>query len=111
MSMLSGVGPATLRKTTLVFDFQNKSVDQLAVEVPQLKSALSGTAWNDALVKAEMQLDLADKNGCRILSPLDLEYPRLLAATKDDPFLLWVRGILASYPEKSVAVIGTREPT
>jgi DNA processing protein len=33
--------------------------------------------------------------GARILSPLDPEYPPLLAATKNDPFLIFVRGRLA----------------
>lgn len=111
MSMLTGVGPATLRKAAQAFGFVSKSVEQLAVEIPQLKSALAGGGWTEALVKAEEQLDLAERSGCRVLSPLDDDYPKLLAATKDDPFLLWVRGTLASSAEKSVAIIGTREPT
>lgn len=111
MSMLTGVGPATLRKTSQVFGFESKTVEQLAAEVPALRSALTGGAWSDALAKAEEQVELAERSGCLILSPLDEDYPKLLAATKDDPFLLWVRGALAPTPEKSVAIIGTREPT
>lgn len=111
MSFLSGVGPATLRKASRVFGFEDKSVEQLATDIPALKSALSGGGWSDALVKAEEQLDLAERSGSSILSPMDPDYPQLLAATKDDPYLLWVRGTLASSPEKSVAIIGTREPT
>lgn len=111
MSMLKGVGPATLRKASQVFGFESKTVEQLAIDVPALKSALGGGAWSDALIKAEEQVELAERSGCLILSPLDEDYPKLLAATKDDPFLLWVRGTLAPAPEKSVAIIGTREPT
>ncbi len=111
MSFLSGVGPATLRKASQVFGFEDKSVEQLAAEIPALKSALSAGGWEDTLVKAEEQLDLAERSGCIILSPMDQDYPKLLAATKDDPFLLWVRGALAPKSEKSVAIIGTREPT
>lgn len=111
MSMLAGVGPATLRKVSKVFDFQTRSVEQLAKDVPTLMSAMAGSAWSTALTKAEEQLELAESRECRILSPLDAEYPTLLAATKDDPFLLWVRGQLASTTSKSVAIIGTREPT
>lgn len=111
MSMLSGVGPATLRKASQVFGFESKTVEQLAVEVPALKSALARGAWSEALAKADEQVELADRSGCVILSPMDHDYPKLLAATKDDPFLLWVRGSLATNPEKSVAIIGTREPT
>jgi DNA processing protein len=110
--MLSGIGPATLRKATQVFGFEDKSVDQLGSEVPAIgRASAPAGAWSKALELAEEQVDLAERCGARILSPLDAEYPKLLAATKDDPFLLYVRGDLAPSPEKSVAIIGTREPT
>lgn len=112
LSMLSGIGPATLRKAAQVFGFEDKAVEQLGAEVPAISRAIAHAgAWTKALELAEEQLELAERCGARILSPLDAEYPKLLAATKDDPFLLWVRGGLAPFPEKSVAIIGTREPT
>ena len=51
------------------------------------------------------------KYDARIISAVDDEYPRLLAATKDDPFLLFVIGALAKEKQLPVAIIGTREPT
>lgn len=111
MSMLPGVGPATLRTASQVFGFHTKTVAQIASEVPRLQSAMSSSAWSDALDKAGEQAELAEREGCQIYSPLDAEYPGLLAASKDDPFLIWVRGTLSPTPEKSVAIIGTREPT
>lgn len=111
MSFLSGVGPATLRKASEVFGFEDMSVEQLGGEIPKLKAALVGRSWSEALIKAEEQVDLAERSGCSILSPMDPDYPGLLSATKDDPSLLWIRGTLAPSPEKSVAIIGTREPT
>lgn len=109
--MLAGVGPATLKNASRAINFENKSIDQIAADLPRLQSGLSESAWTDALSRADEQISLATEMGCRILSPLDSEYPRLLAATRDDPFLIWVRGVLAPTPEKSVAIIGTREPT
>lgn len=112
LSMLSGVGPVSLRKASLILGFEVKAVEAIGVEVAKIGSAISQPgAWTKALELAEEQLDLTERCGARILSPLDDEYSKLLAATKDDPFLLWVRGELASSPEKSVAIIGTREPT
>lgn len=112
LSMLSGVGPVALRKAAQVFGFEDKTVEQLGTEVPAISRAIAPAgAWSKALELAEEQTDLAERCGARILSPQDAEYPKLLAATKDDPFLLWVRGALAPFPEKSVAIIGTREPT
>ena len=112
LSMLSGVGPVALRKTADVFGFEDKQVEQLGIEVPAIGRAISPTgAWSKALELAEEQLELAERSGARIVSPMDAEYPKLISATKDDPFLLWVRGEWAPNPEKSVAIIGTREPT
>jgi DNA processing protein len=112
LSMLDGIGPATLRKIAAEPGVASASLDSLGRAVPALARALDHTgAWERALVKAEEQVELADRHDARILSPIDPEYPRLLAATKDDPFILFVRGQLADHPEKSVAIIGTREPT
>ena len=112
LSMLSGVGPVALRKAADVFGFEDKQVEQLGIEVPAIGRAISPTgAWSKALELAEEQSELAERSGARIVSPMDAEYPKLLSATKDDPFLLWVRGEWAPNPEKSVAIIGTREPT
>lgn len=112
LSMLSGVGPVALRKASRVFGFEDKTVDQLGTEVPAIARAIAPVgAWSKALEQAEKQAELAEQSGARILCPMDSEYPQLLALTKDDPFLLWVRGELAPFPDKSVAIIGTREPT
>ena len=110
--MLDGIGPATLRKIAAEPNLASASLDTLGRAVPALARALDHAgAWDRALLKAEEQVELAERHDARILSPLDSDYPRLLAATKDDPFILYVRGLLADHPERSVAVIGTREPT
>lgn len=112
LSMLSGVGPATLRRVSQLFGFETRPVEDLATEVPALARAIAlPGAWSLALEKAEEQLEMAERKGAYILSPLDIGYPKLLAATKDDPFLLFIRGSLPTNPENSVAIIGTREPT
>jgi len=112
LSMLKGVGPSTLRKIASKRDFSLLPVEDLAVDVPSLAKVLQDSeAWNKAVESSEKQIEEAKHFNARIISPLDAEYPQLLAATKDDPFLLFVKGTLASHSEKSVAIIGTREPT
>jgi DNA processing protein len=112
LSMLPGIGPATLRKIASAPNFERTTPQQWAARVPALERALNATgAWSTVLEEAEEQVEWAARVGARILSPLDAEYPPLLAATKDDPFLIFVRGTLAPDPFKSVAIIGTREPT
>jgi DNA processing protein len=112
LSMLSGIGPVTLRKITSEPTFARTTPNQWAARVPALERALNASrAWSKALEQAEEQVHWADRLRARILSPLDKDYPPLLSATKDDPFLIFVRGTLAANPFQSVAIIGTREPT
>ncbi|EMP5643843.1 DNA processing protein DprA [Pseudomonas aeruginosa] len=110
--MLGGVGPATLKKVASVEKFEELPVEELARKFPALaKSLVPPDAWNLALEKTNQQLVAAEKHDAWIVSAVDDGYPCLLSMTKDDPFILFVRGRLHSRPEKSVAVIGTRHPT
>jgi DNA protecting protein DprA len=112
LSMLKGVGPAALKKVATIADFWEMAIGDLSQIVPQIARAVTPDgAWMNAKAEADKQVAAADRHGARIVSPLDADYPRLLAETKDDPFLLYIKGVLAKDPERSVAVIGTREPT
>jgi DNA protecting protein DprA len=114
LSALKGVGPAALKKVAAIPSFWEWSLTEWAAAVPQIARAIDGqeeTAWRTAQEWANEQEEAADKHRSRIISAVDSDYPRLLAATKDDPFLLYVKGRLAPDPEQSVAIVGTREPT
>ena len=112
LSMLKGVGPAALKKVATIADFWEMAIGDLSRAVPQIARAVTPDgAWMNAKAEADKQVAAAERHRARILSPLDADYPRLLAETKDDPFLLYVQGAFAKDPDKSVAVIGTREPT
>ena len=112
LSMLRGMDRAALRKIAVDPIFESASPDVLAKNHSALAQALeTPDAWSRALVLAEEQAEHAAHLSSRILSPLDREYPLLLAATRDDPYLLYVRGQLAPAPDKSVAIVGTRRPT
>ncbi|WP_228407706.1 DNA-processing protein DprA [Proteus cibi] len=113
LSMLKGVGPVFLKKIA----FHHPSLEELTLsELSKSDAKLANilNAYNELSIvydKVEEQIEYAEKNNFRILSILDNEYPALLAKTNDDPCILYVKGNLSSFPEKSVAVIGTREPT
>lgn len=112
LSMLKGIGPATLRKMAGMVNFEAATPESLSYQFPTNGTVLRDQqAWSRALEEADNQAEQAERHGARILSPLDPDYPLLLAATKDDPFLLFVRGKLAANQSRSVAVIGTRDPT
>jgi DNA processing protein len=112
LSALKGIGPVALRKMSAVPDFESASIDVLASRFSQIDKALShDRAWSEAMEFAQHQVHEASVHGARILSANDAEYPPLLSKTKDDPFIVFVKGTLASSPQHSVAIIGTREPT
>jgi DNA processing protein len=112
LSRLAGVGPATLRKIAAVPDFEQLDIRELSSQMPALERATDDpSAWDAAQEDAAKQIQEAGKYEACILSAKDADYPRLLASTKDDPFLLYVRGNLAPNANGSVAIIGTREPT
>lgn len=112
LAMLNGVGPATLRRVSRNSGFLDMTVEQTASsDASVAKGIRLPSAWAKAEDAAEEQIHGAKKLQTRILSPFDRDYPPLLAATKDDPFLIYVKGSLHSDPAKSAAIIGTREPT
>ncbi|TDK26192.1 DNA-processing protein DprA [Luteimonas aestuarii] len=112
LSQLSGVGPATLRRFASDPGIDTLEAEDIAASNNALTDALDdGRLWRTARAKAEAQIEACEQIGARIISPVDKDYPSLLSSTKDDPFLLYVRGNFAPDPEKSIAIIGTREPT
>ena len=108
LSILKGVGPSALREIAAVPGFEKMTKDELRRWLPR---RASGGDLTDAEREAERQAELAKAAGARIISAADFDYPKLLLKTPDDPQILFVKGRLTSTPEKSVAIIGTREPT
>lgn len=112
LSMLKGVGPAALKKAVQMSRLDKCGVEEFATNIPQIERALSGEGeWVMAQEKALAQIEEAERHLARIISPADADYPTLLAATRDDPCILFVKGTLFQNPKRSVAIIGTREPT
>lgn len=112
LSMLKGVGPATLRNIAKIKDFAEYDWSEIAQFLPkQVANDLSDQVILNATDAADSQIDIASKNATRILSVVDADYPKLLCVVRDDPVILFVKGALAPTEEKSVAIIGTREPT
>jgi DNA protecting protein DprA len=115
LQKLEGIGKAALEQLSSLEGFATSSLDDLARENKRLLKALgdNDTAWNIAVEKAELDIETAEKLDTRILCILDDDYPALLKDTGDkhNPFFLYVKGHFAQQPSKSIAIIGTRQPT
>ena len=115
LTALRGIGPATaerLAETFLVLDaivhadpVKLKSVVSSAI----VETLHHPTELSNAGAKAQRVLDEADRRGVRVLSVFDQDYPVALRSLTDRPPILFVKGKLP--PMRSVACIGTREPS
>ena len=59
----------------------------------------------------ELEMDLCEKKGIRLLTLFDAEYPFLLKQTPDPPALLYMAGYFEESDEAAVAVVGSRYPS
>ncbi|EIN00441.1 Rossmann fold nucleotide-binding protein [Paraburkholderia hospita] len=111
-SKVKGVGRKTLQALTREPLFFQVKLEELAETFPELAPLQPASmAFDKAVKAAEDDLAQASGHGHTILSPLDPDYPKLLAATEDRPALLYVAGDPARFSTKAIAVIGTREPS
>lgn len=109
---LKGIGPATLSQIYQSPDFLGASIESLSANSPKLQKALSEpSAWTAAQDKAAADLDQAARHGARILSATDVDYPGGLRDAKHSPFFLYVKGYVPADQSRSIAIIGTRDPT
>lgn len=112
LNRLKGVGPATLDKLVAVPGFASASISDLAKTNSKLSKALDRPgAWDEAIASVEVEMEACTRLGARIVCSLDDEYPQLLRQTPGRPFFLYVLGHWAEEPLRSIAVIGTRQPT
>ncbi len=112
-SMLKGVGPAKLRALASARNIEKIGFGSAEpVGIPAIDRAIADKGlWGAAQDGALRQIDAAERMPALIISAIDPAYPSLLTLTKDDPFILFVRGTLPQASTRMVAVIGTREPT
>jgi DNA processing protein len=112
LSMLKGVGPVTLHQIAALPNSLIEDIDWIAKKSSKiLKSLELPNAWITAQNQACFQISEAERSNTRIISILDDDYPELLRSTKDAPYIIYVKGTLHTSPKKSVAIIGTRQPT
>lgn len=112
VSKIKGVGKKTLLDLTADRLFYELPEAELHSSIPELRGLIPGSAaLSKARIAVETDLEWAAKQDASILSPHDATYPHLLRKLKDRPPLLFVRGKPQNFSSKSVAIIGTREPS
>ncbi|MBA1143849.1 DNA-processing protein DprA [Mesorhizobium neociceri] len=115
LTALRGIGPATAERLAERFALLDGIVEAEPGKLRSVVSAAVAESLHEpaALVnageKAQRVLDEAERRGVRVLSVFDTDYPEALRSLSDRPPILFVKGKLP--PRRSVACIGTREPS
>lgn len=76
---------------------------------PRLVAGLKN--WDEALRRAEAEIDYAARNGIDILTMADIRYPRRLVECADAPLVLYYKGTADLNCAKVLSVVGTRKCT
>lgn len=115
LSLISGVGPATIRtlldqKQQQILDIYNYSVaDMVALGIgPAVSAKIVQGLADSSLV--ERELELAHKNGVAICSVTSDAYPDILKEIYLPPSVLYVKGNLDAI-KSSLAIVGSRQAT
>lgn len=111
-SKISGIGKKSLIKLLddpLFWRLPPNEWSEYSSEFRLFKA--NSTNYYQALDKTILDIETAKRLNHKILSPLDKEYPKLLVGIPDQPPILFAHGAIDKLNTKSLAIIGTREPS
>lgn len=111
LSELKGIGPAYVKKVVSNNTFNNTNTFQ---EIKEIITADNKLFDDDTIYEAiERATDIVFKckeDGIIIIDFTSEEYPALLKEIKDPPSVIYCKGNLDLLHNKTVCIIGTREP-
>lgn len=100
LQALPGVGPAKALRAALLTTNYDVLIEEHASQ------------WEQAVQAAHEELEQCARRGISVLAIFDKRYPQRLRALHDPPPVIYCHGSLdALDTPRSVAVVGTREPT
>lgn len=89
----------------ILFTLSEKELEEKGID---RKTITKIKKWKD--VKWEKEVEYSIKNGIKIITTRDKEYPPLLKNIYDPPYILYVKGNLENHPYP-IAMVGTRNPS
>ena len=115
LTLVSGIGDVNGKKLVAycggaeaVFCEKKKALSKIpGIGEKTVESIMS----QDVLLRAERELDFADKYGIRILYYLNSDYPKRLQHCYDSPMILYSKGYTDLNVDKIIGVVGTRNVT
>jgi len=115
LTMIKGIGPAILNKliegigsVETLFEISEKDIKSLALKL-HLKDDI--IKREEALSKADKEIEFCIKNDIRIISDSSYEYPYRLKECPDSPLVIYCKGDIDLNDKKYVSMVGTRKIT
>ena len=111
LSTLKGIGPAFVKKVISNNTFENSNLIQ---EIKYITSTHNKTFDHDTIYEAvetaKENIYNCQEENIKIIELTNINYPKLLKEIKDPPSVLYCKGNLNLLSNKTVCLIGTREP-
>lgn len=120
LGSLPGIGPRSVQNILVMKHAEICSAGLLdeafarGLEIKAVDKALAreGVSWNACEQAAGEIMERAEREGLSVLNPFMPEYPQRLLRNRRFPPVLFVRGDAAALnANRSVAIVGSREPT
>lgn len=113
LNMISGIGYAKYSALVRAFEEPGKvfaaSFDEL-LAVKGIGEMLANKIANyQNEIDLESELELAERSGVQIVTILDSDYPPELLSIYDPPLCLYIRGVLPSFTNNAIAIVGSRK--
>lgn len=111
LKCLQGVGTTKIQNILKNLQFQPSNLTELYESInPFIR--LNQSDLDTAFRRAEKILEESNINNIKVISIGDKQFPQQLKTIAKPPIILYVKGDIEYLkPEKSVAIIGTRQPT
>ncbi len=112
LNMIEGLGPVTVRRLIDCLGSPKAILEADREALMQArgvgeKLALKIVVQRDS-IDPEAEIEKAEEQGARIITPLDEEYPDALKAIHDPPLALYIKGHLHDADRKALAIVGSR---
>lgn len=92
-----------------IYEHRNEIGDLVEACSPRLVEALKD--WDEAMKRADYEMQFMQSHQIRAMTPMDDDYPRRLSECPDAPLVVYYRGNADLNQSKIVCVVGTRQCT
>lgn len=115
LSLIKGVGPMFAKNLLIHFGSAEAVFAATKAQILKIEGIgevrANSILHNDAIEKAEKQLEFIEKHGIEVLFYADDNYPKRLRNCFDAPLLLYYKGTANLNHARIVSIVGTRNAT